>query len=197
MHTPRTRPVLRPRPTRRLTPLARGAAEAAGLMAAFVAFGLVWVAFAGAGTAPSPPYPPAVSPPPEEAGHSNPGSTPVWLVDGYNVLCAGVLGIRDRARWWSEANRSQLLDLAEHFDEREAELWVVFDGDRSPGGPSKGRVHVVFAAPADDWLLEQVKARAGDEEVALVTADRPLAERARHRGARIVAPREFVRRCMG
>jgi len=200
MHQPRTRQAPPPRPrsrragVHRLTPLARGAAEAAGLVAAFVAFGLAWVAFAGEGTAPPSPYPPAVSPPPEEGPA---GSSPVWLVDGYNVLCAGVLGVRDRTRWWSEANRSQLLELAERFDEHHAELWVVFDGDRSPEGSSTGRVHVVFAAPADDWLLDQVKARAGDEEVALVTADRPLADRARHRGARVVAPREFVRRCMG
>ena len=169
-------------------------------MAVFVAFGLAWAAAAGEGASRSSPYPPAV-PPPSEAPAQGPGSTPghgpVWLVDGYNVLCAGVLGVRDRTRWWSEANRSLLLELAAHFDEPHAELWVVFDGDRSPEGPPQGRVRVVFAAPADDWLLAQVRARAGEEAVALVTSDRPLAERARQRGARVVAPREFVRRCMG
>lgn len=170
------------------TALARGAAEAVALVAAFLGFGLGWAAVEGATAAPA--YPPAVAPKP-----GNP--PPVWLVDGYNVLCAGALGLRDRTRWWSEANRRQLLELAERFDEPSAELWVVFDGDRSPDEAPIRRVRVVFAAPADDWLLEQVKARAGDAEVALVTADRPLADRARHRGAVVVEPRLFVRRCMG
>jgi predicted RNA-binding protein with PIN domain len=121
----------------------------------------------------------------------------IWLVDGYNVICAGVLGVKDRQRWWSESNRSQLLDLAERFDESDVELWVVFDGDHSPETPGSGRVRVVFAAPADDWLLAEVRARAGEAQVAVVTADRPLADRARHRGAEVVAPRDFVRRCLG
>ena len=173
------------------------------VVAAFVGFGLAWAALAE-GEAPASPYPSVVSPP-SDAGppSSTPGPAarpeagPVWLVDGYNVLCAGVLGVRDRSRWWSEANRSQLVELAQRFDERGAELWVVFDGGRSPGEAPRGRVHVVFAAPADDWLLARVKAYEGRAQVALVTADRPLADRARHRGARIVAPRDFVRRCMG
>ncbi len=171
------------------SPLARGALEAGALVAAFLAFGLGWAALRGGG-APGQPYLPAVAP--EEHGQPS-----VWLVDGYNVLCAGVLGVKDRERWWSAANRGQLLELAERFDALEAELWVVFDGDRSPAAPGPGRVQVVFAAPADDWLLSEVGARADAAEVAVVTADRQLAERARQRGARVVAPREFVRRCMG
>ena len=190
--TPDTRRDTRPstrRESRCQSPLARGALEAGALVAAFLAFGLGWAELPGGGPH-GQPYPPAVAP--EE--HDQPS---VWLVDGYNVLCAGVLGVKDRERWWSAANRGQLLELAERFDALEAELWVVFDGDRSPEAPGPGRVQVVFAAPADDWLLSEVGARAGAAEVAVVTADRQLAERARHRGARVVAPREFVRRCMG
>lgn len=173
------------------TPLARGALEAGAVVAAFLAFGLGWAA-AGGGAEGASPYPPAVAPP-EQA------EPRVWLVDGYNVLCAGVLGVPDRQRWWAEPNRRQLLELVERFDSGEAELWVVFDGDRSPEPSSPGRVHVVFAAPADDWLLAEVRGRAerGGDGVALVTADRRLAERARQRGARVVAPRDFVRRCLG
>lgn len=130
-------------------------------------------------------------------GAAGPERPSVWLVDGYNVLCAGVLGVRERERWWSEANRTQLLELVERFDRRDAELWVAFDGERSPAEPAAGRARVVFAPSADDWLLAEVRSRCGDADVQLVTADRKLAERARRRGARIVAPREFVRRCMG
>jgi hypothetical protein len=176
---------------RRVSPLVRGALEAAAVVAGFLAFGLGWAA-AGGGAPGAPPYPPAVTPPQQAEPR-------VWLVDGYNVLCAGVLGVPDRQRWWAEPNRRQLLELAERFDPGEAELWVVFDGDRSPETARPGRVHVVFAAPADDWLLAEVRGRAqgGGDGVALVTADRRLAERARRRGARVVAPRDFVRRCLG
>jgi predicted RNA-binding protein with PIN domain len=175
----------------RLAPLARGALEAGAVVAAFLAFGLGWAA-AGGGAGGAPPYPPAVTPGEQVEPR-------VWLVDGYNVLCAGVLGVPDRQRWWAEPNRRQLLELAERFDADEAELWVVFDGDRSPEPSGPGRVHVVFAAPADDWLLAEVRGRAerSAEGVVLVTADRRLAERARRRGARVVAPRDFVRRCLG
>jgi predicted RNA-binding protein with PIN domain len=131
------------------------------------------------------------------AGAAGPPRPSVWLVDGYNVLCAGVLGIRERERWWSEANRSQLLELVEQFQPRDAELWVVFDGARSPEEPAPRRAHVVFASSADEWLLDEVRARTPGADVQLVTADRRLAERARRRGAHIVAPREFVRRCLG
>jgi predicted RNA-binding protein with PIN domain len=131
------------------------------------------------------------------AGAAGPPRPSVWLVDGYNVLCAGALGLRERERWWSQANRSQLLELVEHFQPLDAELWVVFDGDRSPEVPASRRAHVVFASSADEWLLDEARARSADADVQVVTADRSLAERARRRGARIVAPREFVRRCIG
>ena len=53
-------------------------------------------------------------------------------------------------------------------------------------------MRAIFAPSADDFLLEQIGAR---ERVALVTADRRLAERARRRGARVVAPAAFLARC--
>ena len=171
------------------TPLARGALEASALVAAFLVCGLGWAGLQG-DARPVPSYPGAVAP--QEQPQPR-----IWLVDGYNVICAGVLGVKDRQRWWSASNRSQLLDLAERFDQSEAELWVVFDGNHSPETSPSGRVQVVFAAPADDWLLAEVRARAGKAQVAVVTADRPLADRARHRGAKVVAPRDFVRRCLG
>jgi len=165
------------------------------VVAGFLAFGLSWVALdpgpgrEGGGSG-ADVYPAGVSTPSDDRPR-------VWLVDGYNVVCAGVMGVPDREHWWSEANRTQLVEVAEGFEDQEAEIWVVFDGDRSPEAPGPGRAQVVFATSADDWLLEQVRSRAGDAQVALVTGDRQLAERARHRGAEVVAPRDFVRRCMG
>ncbi len=177
-------------------PLWRGALETAAVLAAFLGFGLAWATLEGAGT--TTPYAPSGM---EEATRP----APVWLVDGYNVLCAALLGGHDRSDWWSEARREELLALLARFegfegsdgsDEANAEIWVVFDGAREPSGAGKheGRVRAVFAPSADEWLVEQVRAHA---EVAVVTADRKLAGRARHRGARVVSPREFLRRCTG
>ncbi len=119
----------------------------------------------------------------------------LWLVDGFNVLCATLLGGRDRAEWWTAARRAEVLALAERFEEPEAEIWVVFDGAREPGeGPGR-RVRRVFAPSADDWLIEQVEARGASASLTLVTADRRVADRARRRGAQVVSPGEFLARC--
>ena len=176
-----------------LKPFWRGVLETAAVLAAFLGFGLAWAGLESARTAT--PYAPNGM---EEATRP----APVWLVDGYNVLCTGLLGGHDRSDWWSEARREELLALLARFegldgvDEADAEIWVVFDGAREPSGTGEreGPVRVVFASSADEWLIERVRAHA---EVAVVTADRKLAGRARHRGARVVSPREFLRRCKG
>ena len=124
----------------------------------------------------------------------------VWLVDGYNVLHAGLLG-RDRTEWWTAARRNQLLELAADLDAGEAEIWLVFDGPRPesevPGidATPPPRVHRVFATSADDWLVARVKAAEDPSLIAVVTADRKVADRARHRGAAIVHPRAFLEQC--
>jgi len=139
----------------------------------------------------------------------------VWLVDGYNVLHAGLLG-RDRTEWWTAERRNQLLDIAAGLDIVNAEIWLVFDGPYSEkkepekkeseeGKPEKEicggdatpppHVHRVFAPSADDWLLERLKAEPNPSLTAIVTADRKVADRARHRGAVIVHPRVFLERC--
>ncbi|MEE9606532.1 MAG: NYN domain-containing protein [Myxococcota bacterium] len=119
----------------------------------------------------------------------------LWLVDGFNVLCATLLGGRDRAEWWTAARRAEVLALAERFDEPGVEIWVVFDGLRDPGESPGRRVRRVFAPSADDWLIEQVEARGASASLTLVTADRRVAERARRRGAQVVSPGEFLARC--
>src|SRR3989337_453649 len=94
--------------------LARGAAEALGVMAAFVIGGLGLAALERGARPGGDPYPfraMAVAPedPCEGAGAvSDPATPAVWLVDGFNVLCAGVLRGRERSALWSEANRPQI-----------------------------------------------------------------------------------------
>ncbi len=121
----------------------------------------------------------------------------LWLVDGFNVLHAGVLVGRDRASWWNEARREQLLAIVERFEAKreDAEIWVVFDG---PGGAEAAaregsRVRVAFARSADEWLVKRVRAAGGS--VCVVTGDRQLADRARRRGAEVLSPRCFLARC--
>lgn len=119
-----------------------------------------------------------------------------WLVDGFNVLHAGVLRGNDRRGWWREEARARLLARVAAFDDAAAELWVVFDG-AGPGGEAERaseRPRVVFAPSADEWLLGAVR-ETPPGSVVVVTADRQLADRARHRGARIVSPRAFLARC--
>ncbi len=130
-----------------------------------------------------------------------------WLVDGFNVLHAGVLHGRERGRWWGAEARRALLHRLSGF-RAAGELWVVFDGpERGPtetqgeptpaAGPKQppGRARVVFAPSADAWLLRAVRKASNPSRVTVVTGDRPLADRLRHRGAQIESPRRFLARC--
>lgn len=126
-----------------------------------------------------------------------PMSNERWLVDGFNVLHAGVLRGADRRGWWREEVRARLLERVAGFEDAAAELWVVFDG---PGPVASAeaesqRPRVVFAPSADEWLLDAVRETPDPASVVVVTADRQLADRARHRGARVVSPRAFLARC--
>ena len=167
----------------------RGILECLLVMSGFAGFGLAWAGLERRDAA-LPDYPHA----PMEA---TPPTPSLWLVDGFNVLHAGVLHGRDRAQWWTEPRREQLVALAERFDDADAEIWIVFDGG-GPEAPSEApasRVHRIFAPSADDWLLAKVRASAEPACLAVVTADRAVADRARHRGAQVVSPRSFLARC--
>jgi hypothetical protein len=169
----------------------RGALEAAGVLAGFLAFGLAWAALEPRAARSAPAYSRAAM---DEGAELAAGR--VWLIDGFNVLHAGVLRGRDRARWWAQERRDQLLARAAGFDDPDSELWVVFDGPRPPEAPAAtGRVRPVFAASADDWLVARVRESPRPERLAVVTADRQLAARVRHRGARVVSPSAFLARC--
>jgi predicted RNA-binding protein with PIN domain len=119
----------------------------------------------------------------------------IWLVDGYNVLHAGVLGGRDRSQWWTASRRRELLDRVAGF-EQAAELWIVFDGPEDPGSDAaEPGLRCVFAASADDWLVDRVRRSDDPSQIAVVTADRQVAGRIQSRGARIVSPADFLARC--
>jgi predicted RNA-binding protein with PIN domain len=179
--------------------LARGAAEALGVMSAFVIGGLGLAALERGATPEGDSYPsPAMAVPaddPSETGRTcAPEAPAVWLVDGFNVLCAGVLRGRERSAFWSEENRRKLLERVARFEDRSARVIVVFDGEGPAAEPSPGGPESIFASSADDWIVARVR-EPGSGRVAVVTADRQLAGRARHRGAEVVPPLRFLARC--
>jgi predicted RNA-binding protein with PIN domain len=189
----------------------RGVGEAGLVLGGFVLFGLAWSAVAGARDAFGPPSylvwdvsdPPEIRDPaeaaPDPVREDTEGSQPRrWLIDGFNVLHAGVLVGRDRREWWTEPRRRQLLDRVSQFDDPDAEVWVVFDGRRDPDARSdddESLPRQVFADSADDWLVAEVRRADDPSDIAVVTADRAVADRARHRGAVVVRPRAFLDRC--
>lgn|SRR5690606_38877324 len=121
----------------------------------------------------------------------------LWLVDGFNLLHAAVLRGRDRRDWWRASARERVLALVRRLEAPGAEVIVVFDGQRPPDEPERTHPQVVFAASADEWLIRAVRQAPDPSRIALVTADRQLADRARHRGARVVGPIAFRERCGG
>lgn len=170
---------------------AREALVAFGWMAAFVAFGAG--ARALASDAGSPPYPPVPM-----AEPANPSEAPeTWLIDGFNLMHAAVLKGRDRRDWWRAEARERVLALVRRLEAADAEVVVVFDGRRPADEPEAAGPgpRVVFAASADDYLIRAVRSAPDPGRVTLVTADRQLADRARHRGARVIGPVAFRERC--
>jgi predicted RNA-binding protein with PIN domain len=177
----------------------RGALEALAVVVFFASFGLAWAEVEARAPGVPPPYPHPVV----EDVKSRPPTPSMWLIDGFNVLHVGLLGGRDRSEWWTAARRDQLLEKVARFDDPRAQVWVVFDGprpevataedaDQSGEGPRR-----VFAASADAWLVERVAAAEDPERIAVVTADRQVAGRVRHRGAQVHSPRDFLARCSG
>jgi hypothetical protein len=168
-----------------------GVLETLAVLGGFVAFGLGCSLAIEWATGIGPPYPSGMV-------DREPTEPSIWLLDGFNVLHAGPLGGRDRSEWWTATHRDELLAIAARFDDREAEVWVVFDGPRPTTlepGPDTPGPREVFAPSADDWLLDRVRQADDPAAIAVVTADRSVAARARHRGAHVFAPRDFLERC--
>jgi predicted RNA-binding protein with PIN domain len=120
----------------------------------------------------------------------------LWLVDGFNLLHVALLKGESRSGWWREPARSRVVELARGFDAAGAEVVVVFDGaEPQAADAADAQPRIVFAAPADDWLLRAVRTAPDPARVAVVTADRQLAARIRHKGAKVVSPSAFAARC--
>lgn len=136
---------------------------------------------------------------------------PLYLVDGYNFLHAVVLKGRERATWWSPESQARAVSCILPLVGEGAEAWVVFDR-RGPaeasgidvageagslGGSSTAEAHgglqVHHAPDADDYIVTRCAELASRREVVVVSADRSLVDRARHRGARGVSPWAFAR----
>ena len=121
----------------------------------------------------------------------------IWLIDGYNVLHAS-LGGQDRSEWWTAARRHELLARLRSFERPDRELWVVFDGPRPAPTDSQAepsQLRLVFAPSADEWIRRTLREAPDPSVVAVVTGDRPVRDRARHRGAQVVAPRALLACC--
>lgn len=172
---------------RAITELARGITQTLGIVGGFAAAGL-WL---GVALSEGSPYPVPMAAPMTDASDDA-----LWLVDGFNVLHAGVLKGRDPEGWWKAPWRAELMTLATAFDEPAERVWVVFDGSEEPedelpdGAPQR-----VFAPSADHWILDRLRADDHPQRIRVVTADRKLAARARDRGARVVSPWDFLERC--
>lgn len=166
----------------------RGVARALALIAVFPAAGLAVRAGLQAGSAP-PFYPASWM---EETLTEEPE---LWLVDGYNVVQVALLSGRDRDSWWQASRRDELMAHAARLAASGARVEVVFDGDQPVPEPEGRAARQVFAESADAWLVARVRAEVTPQRVVVVTADRRLAGRLRHHGARVVGPGEFLRRC--
>ena len=116
------------------------------------------------------------------------------------------------AGWWSAARRDLLVALATRLPEPGAEVCLVFDarhleeaqesaqpgepGARGDGAHPGPHVRCIFTPSADDWIVQALRERSEAlPGIRVVTADRPLANRARRFGAEIVATDRFLALC--
>jgi predicted RNA-binding protein with PIN domain len=117
-----------------------------------------------------------------------------WLIDGMNVI-----GSRPD-RWWNDpdgAVRRLAEKLAEFADATGDEVTVVFD--RRPRDMEAGRhggATVAFATrrgrnAADQDIIEMANSDDDPGSLTVVTSDRPLAERVRELGARVMPAGSF------
>lgn len=173
-------------------PFLSGMLEALLLPLAFVALGLGWWGTLLQTEGPPSAYPRSLL----ESVSVSRTESPVWLVDGFNVVQVGLLGGQDRSAWWTGERRALLLARVEALEPLEAPVWVVFDGGSPLREPDEGaRARVVFTPSADQWLVDRVRKAEDPHRLVVVTADRRLAARVRHHGARVESPGEFLTRC--
>ena len=120
-----------------------------------------------------------------------------YLVDGNNVL-----GLRPEIVQKDPGARSRLVQrLAAFSRSKRTKVTVVFDGEPEPGAKGRemslGDVRVIFTGrttDADSRILQIVEQSKDPAGFVLVTSDRALADRARHRRVRqIVTALRFRR----
>ena len=128
--------------------------------------------------------------------------SPLFIIDGFNVLHAGVLVGRDRAEWWKEKAQRRLINRVEQFPhDTETEIWIVFDRRSDKEGQVHNvtspdpRIRITYAPSADDWIVTQVRELAACRTITVVTGDRPLRERVRHAGGSLLSPLQFLATC--
>ena len=124
------------------------------------------------------------------------------IIDGFNVLHAGILTGRDRANWWRAEIQRRLVARVEQFSQTQAaELWIVFDrrsdrhSEKEDVDSDDPRIHVFYAPSADDWIVSKVEAWSAQRTITVVTADRLLRERVRRAGGMLSSPMQFLATC--
>jgi predicted RNA-binding protein with PIN domain len=116
-----------------------------------------------------------------------------YLVDGNNL--AHALGLSGGG----VADREGCARVVSDFCvSRGAQATIVFDGPapQGPGPRTSSRIRIVFAGSrsADDAILRMVEASGSPRDFAVVTSDKSLGDKARHRGAQVERAHEFSHR---
>ena len=122
--------------------------------------------------------------------------SPLYLVDGYNLLHAVILRGRERAHFWSPENQRKVVELVARFEGGEA--WVVFDASRPDSSHLEappGDVRCFYAESADERIVELAAAAKGERSVIVVSADRQLCDLARNHSATRMSPWDFAEAC--
>lgn len=120
----------------------------------------------------------------------------LWLVDGYNVLHAVLLGQEREVPWWRREYQQLVLDwVVERFPAPLTDHNVVlaFDASRPLCDAERvahAWVNVVYVPDVDEWMVQRcAQSECGSgNTTCVVTADRSLGDRARARGARVAKP---------
>jgi predicted RNA-binding protein with PIN domain len=117
-----------------------------------------------------------------------------YLVDGNNL--AHVLGLSKSGLADRDATT---LRVGRFCRSQGASATLVFDGPAPTEGPRPGQSHrlkVEFSESrsADELILKQLAASKTPRDFTVVTSDKSLGDKARHRGATVERAHEFARR---
>jgi predicted RNA-binding protein with PIN domain len=127
---------------------------------------------------------------------------PLLIIDGFNVLHAGILTGRDRANWWHASMQRRLVERVESCTAPAyADIWIIFDRRADTQAEVEDvtshdpRISIFYAPSADDWIVAQVGELTGQRAITVVTADRLLRERVRQVGGTLCSPTQFLATC--